>query len=169
MGNFGPGIKIRWGGDLLFWIFSLKAKVTLASIQEATQSDIVITTTPSREPIIRRAYIRPGTHINAIGADAEGKQELEPDLLKSAKIIVDDITQASYSGEINVPLSKGFIDAADIYSTLGEIVANHKKGRENDEEITIFDSTGLAIQDVACANLVYQKAEKEKIHALDFL
>jgi alanine dehydrogenase len=130
------------------------------NIDEATEADIVVTTTPSRTPLVKKQHIRPGTHINAIGADAKGKQELEADLLTGARIIVDDIEQASHSGEINVPLSEGVIKIEDIYGTLGEVVANIKEGRENDEEITIFDSTGLAIQDVICAKLVYEKAKE---------
>jgi len=132
---------------------------SVETIEEATEADIVITTTPSREPIIKKHHIGKGTHINAIGADAKGKQELEADLLKCAKIIVDDIEQASHSGEINVPLSKGIIKPDEIHGTLGEIVANKKKGRENDEEITIFDSTGLAIQDIICAKFIYEKTK----------
>jgi len=132
------------------------------TIEEAIEADIVVTTTPSREPVVKRQQVRPGTHINAIGADAKGKQELEVGLLTVAKVIVDDIEQASHSGEINVPLSQGVIKLEDIYGTLGEVVANMKKGRENDQEITIFDSTGLAIQDMICAKLVYEKANKEE-------
>lgn len=101
------------------------------TINEATEADIVVTTTPSRTPIIRKEHIRPGTHINAVGADARGKQELEADLLKNAKVIVDDIEQASHSGEINVPLSEGMIKLEDIYGTLGEVVVNMKKGRKS--------------------------------------
>jgi len=136
------------------------------TIQEATEADIVVTTTPSRTPIVKKQHIRPGTHINAIGADAKGKQELEADLLTNAKIIVDDIEQASHSGEINVPLSQGVIKVEDIYGTLGEVVANIKKGRENNEEITVFDSTGVAIEDIICAKLAYEKARERGVLAL---
>jgi len=129
------------------------------TIEEVTEADIVVTTTPSGEPIVKKQHIRSGTHINAIGADAPGKQELEVDLLGSAKVVVDDIEQASHSGEINVPSSEGIIKIGNIHGTLGEVVANIKKGRENDEEITIFDSTGLAVQDIICAKLVYGKAK----------
>jgi len=132
-------------------------------IEEATEADIVVTTTPSRKPIVKRQHIRPGTHINAIGADAKGKQELEPGVLRDAKIIIDDIEQASHSGEINVPLSEGIIKVEDIYGSLGELVANMKKGRENDEEITVFDSTGLAIQDIICAKLIYEKPKRSGV------
>jgi len=137
------------------------------TIGEATEADIVVTTTPSRKPIVKRHHIRPGSHINAIGADAKGKQELEADLLKDASIIVDEIEQASHSGEINVPLSEGVIKVEDIYGTLGEVVAKTKRGRENDEEITIFDSTGLAIQDIICAKLVYEKAAKRDLSVFE--
>jgi len=133
----------------------------VATIQEVTEADILVTTTPSTAPIVSSQLVRPGTHINAIGADAEGKQELESALLKKAKVIVDDITQASHSGEVNVPLKQGAIKVEDIYGTLGEVIANIKQGRENDQEITVFDSTGLAVQDIICAKLVYEKAIKE--------
>ena len=132
------------------------------SIEKAVEADIVITATPSRTPIVKKQHIQPGTHINAIGADAKGKQELGVDVLKHAKIVVDDIEQASHSGEINVPLSHGVIKTEDIYGTLGEIVANIKKGRESDQEVTVFDSTGLAVQDIICAKLVYDKAVENR-------
>jgi alanine dehydrogenase len=139
------------------------------TIQDATEADIIVTTTPSRKPVVKKQHIKPGTHINAIGADAKGKQELEADLLRSGKIIVDDIEQASHSGEINVPLSGGIIKIEDIYGTLGEVVANVKKGREDNEEITIFDSTGLAIEDVVCAKIVYDKAKKRGVPTFELL
>jgi alanine dehydrogenase len=131
------------------------------AIEEATEADIVVTTTPSTKPVVMKKHIRPGTHINAIGADAKGKQELDPSILLNAKVIVDDVEQASHSGEINVPLSQGLIKIDGIYGTLGEVVAGFKKGRESDQEITIFDSTGLAIQDIICAQLVYEKAREK--------
>jgi len=129
------------------------------TIDAAAEADIVVTTTPSREPIIKKQHIRPGTHINAIGADAQGKQELETNLTVNSKVIVDDIEQASHSGEINVPLSQGRMRVEEIHGTLGEVITNMIKGRENNEEITIFDSTGLAIQDIICAKCVYEKAK----------
>ena len=103
-------------------------------------------------------WIRAGTHINAIGADARGKQELESSLTKRAKVVVDDLTQAVHSGEVNVPISEGLLAPQDIYAQIGEILTGKKPGRVSDEEITIFDSTGLGIQDVAAGNAVYKKA-----------
>lgn len=140
-----------------------KIKIKKGDLKEVCQKDILVTVTPAREPVVKKEWILPGTHINAIGADASGKQELEPEILKKAKIIVDNWEQASHSGEINVPLSKGIIKKENIFGELGEIVAGQKNGRENDKEITIFDSTGLAIQDLYTANLAYKIAKKEKI------
>ncbi|MDI6655664.1 MAG: NAD(P)-binding domain-containing protein, partial [Candidatus Hydrothermarchaeota archaeon] len=138
-------------------------EITPKTIEEACECDILVTTTPVREPIIKNEWISEGMHINAIGADAPGKEELDPGLLKRARIVVDDLTQASHSGEINVPIAKGVIKLSDVYCELGEMIAGKKSGRTNEEEITIFDSTGLAIQDVATGNLVYQKARREKL------
>jgi alanine dehydrogenase len=126
-------------------------------------ADIVVTTTPSRKPIIKSEWIGPGAHINAIGADAKGKEELEPAILKKAKVIVDNRIQAVHSGEINVPISKKIIKESDIYATLGEVITGKKKGRISKDEITIFDSTGLAICDVAVANYVYKEAVRRKL------
>ncbi|MBM4432561.1 MAG: hypothetical protein FJ025_00990 [Chloroflexi bacterium] len=129
-----------------------------------------LVTPPAREPIVKKGYIRPGTHINAIGADAAGKQELDSDLTACAKVVVDDMEQAAHSGEINVPLAEGCMTIADIYGDLGEIITRAKKGRENEEEITIFDSTGLAIQDIICAHCVYEKAKgKKEVDSLGLL
>jgi alanine dehydrogenase len=138
--------------------------VSASSVKEAVEgADIIITTTPSRKPVVMSEWISDGVHFNCIGADAPGKQELDPMILKRAsKIVVDDVEQAIHSGEINVPLSEGIIGASSIYGELGEIIAGMKKGRENDSEITIFSSTGLAIQDAAVANIIYENALKRE-------
>ncbi|MDK2834716.1 MAG: alanine dehydrogenase, partial [Methanolobus sp.] len=99
------------------------------SIKEVCRCDVLVTTTPVRSPIVRSEWVSEGTHINAIGADAMGKQELESVLLKRAKVVVDDIIQASHSGEINVPISSGTFSEADIYAELGEVIAGIKPGR----------------------------------------
>ncbi len=129
--------------------------------EKACKADIVATTTPVREPIIKDQWIEEGAHINAIGADAPSKQELDTEILKRAKVVVDSWEQASHSGEINIPISRGEISKDNIYAELGEVVAGKKPSRESDEEVTVFDSTGLAIQDVVTATLVYKKAFDE--------
>ncbi|UEC42222.1 MAG: Alanine dehydrogenase [Methanothrix sp.] len=139
-------------------------------IKEVCDVDILVTTTPSRKPLVKDEWIWEGTHINAIGADAPGKEELDPAILKRAKVVVDDIVQASHSGEVNVPLAEGVIALEDIYATIGEVVAGKVTGRKDDDEITVFDSTGLAIQDVATASRVYRTAvEKGLGRRLPFL
>lgn len=130
-------------------------------IDDVTQNaDIVIATTPSRHPLVYR--VSPGTHINAIGADAPGKQEIGPDILKKAKIVIDDWAQASHSGEINMPLKRKQISKRNIYATLGAIIAGKRKGRTTASEITLFDSTGLAIQDITCASVVYDALKNRR-------
>ena len=99
-----------------------------------------------------------GTHINAIGADAPGKQELDPSLLKRAQIFVDDLSQAVHSGEINVPISRGIFTPEEIAGTLGEVVIGIKQ-RASPDQITIFDSTGLAIQDLAIAAIAMRNGQ----------
>jgi len=123
-------------------------------------ADIIVTTTPSREPLVADEWVSNGAHINCIGADAPGKQELDPAILKRSKIIVDDWEQASHSGEINVPISKGLLGKGDVWAELGEVVAGLKPGRESKRELTVFVSTGLAVQDAVTAALVYRKASE---------
>ena len=130
------------------------------TLEEAAGSDIVCTLTPSREPLVRREWVRPGTHINAVGADARGKQELEPAILTDAVVVVDDPRQAIAAGEINVPVSAGLYSVDDVYATLGEIITGSKPGRTDDDMITVFDSTGVAIEDLAVARVIYQKASR---------
>ena len=140
-----------------------------ATAAEACGCDIVCTATPSRVPVVERAWVRPGAHINALGADGPGKQELEVAILRDARIVIDDAHQAEGGGEINVPLSRGELSMEDVHAGLGEIVAGMKPGREGDE-ITVFDSTGLAIQDVAVARLVYDEAKRRGLgRKIDFL
>lgn len=126
------------------------------------EADIVITTTPSKKPLVFESWVSEGTHFNCIGADAPLKEELDPAILKRAKIVVDDWEQAAHSGEINVPLSKGILSEKDVWAELGDIIVGTKQARTSNKEITIFDSTGLAIQDAATVELVYKKALSRK-------
>ena len=121
-------------------------------------ADVVVTVTPARGPIVKGEWIAPGTHIAAVGADKKGDQELEGILLKRARIFVDDIRQCRTDGEINVPLSEGLIAESDIAGEIGEVVTGRKAGRTSDEEITLFDSTGIALQDSATVPLEYKRA-----------
>ncbi len=126
-------------------------------------ADIVVTTTPSTKPLVMNDWVSSGTHFNCIGADAPGKEELDPAILRRSKLVIDDWVQASHSGEINVPVSSGILARDNVWAELGEVVAGLKPGRTSENEITVFDSTGLAIQDAAVAEIVYRRALEKKV------
>jgi alanine dehydrogenase len=134
--------------------------VRAGSIETAAACDVVSTTTPVEEPIVPRDAVGDHTHVNAMGADAAGKHELADELLLDAKLVVDDREQCVHSGEINVPWSAGVLDDGDIDAEIGEVVAGTEPGRTAEDGVTVFDSTGLAIQDVAAAHVVYERARE---------
>jgi len=159
--------KRRYVKDMESMYDQVTKIIPVQNIADAVQgSDIVVTTTPSRKPLVSKKWVSEGMHFNCIGADAPGKQELDPAILIKSKIVIDDWDQGCHSGEINVPLAKGIIDKKDIWGDICEIVAGLKPGRTSADEITIFTSTGLAIQDAATANVAYQKALQEKVGEL---
>jgi alanine dehydrogenase len=130
----------------------------VGSVPEAAACDIVSTVTPVRNPIVDADAVGDHTHINAVGADAPGKHELAADLLSAAKLVVDDREQCTHSGEINVPYAAGNLTDADIHAELGAVVIGAASGRTDADGVTVFDSTGLAVQDVATARVVYERA-----------
>ena len=114
--------------------------------------------------LVRGDWVQEGTHIAAVGADMPHKRELDSDVYARAdKWVTDLVKQALSTGEIADALADGTISENSLYATLGEIVAGQKKGRENDAEISVFKSTGLAIQDVAAAKRVYELAEEKGV------
>lgn len=138
-------------------------EVVGGTTEQATRCDIVSTVTPSREPIVERGWVEDGTHINAMGADAEGKQELDPDILQEGSVIVDDWEQCSHSGEINKAVSSGNFGRDDVRAELGAVVSGGTAGRQREDDITVFDSTGLAIQDSVTARLVNERGRKKGV------
>ena len=127
--------------------------------EEVAGCDVISTTTPSTEPILKREWIDEGTHINAMGADADGKQELDSRIVADAAVIVDDWEQCSHSGEINVAVAEGRLTREDVYGDLSEVVAENLSSPT--DGISVSDSTGLAIQDIATAHLIYETARKQ--------
>jgi alanine dehydrogenase len=127
------------------------------------QSDICITCTPSQRPFLKKDFIAPGTFVAAVGADSADKQELEPMLLSQNKVVVDILAQCASIGELHHALVAGLIKKTDVYGELGEIIAGTKPGRVAFDEIIIFDSTGMALQDVVAAAAVYEKAVSTSI------
>jgi alanine dehydrogenase len=128
---------------------------------EAAACDIVSTTTPVRDPVV--GEVGAHTHVNAMGADAEGKHEVADEVLGRAKLVIDDYDQCTHSGEINVPWSEGVLGDGDLHGELGDIVAGTVEGRTAGDGVTVFDSTGLAIQDVAAAHVVYEHARERGV------
>ena len=140
-----------------------KVKVSKEAKDCVVDSDIVVTVTSARSPVVLDEWVKSGTHFCCMGADAPGKQEMDPKILKRARLVIDDWEQACHSGEINVPLAKGELTKDDVDAEIGHIVAGMKPGRENDEQITVFCSTGLAIQDCLTAKIAYDAAIQQKI------
>jgi alanine dehydrogenase len=126
--------------------------------QSVRGADVVVTGTHARGWIVDDAWIEPGTHIAALGADLEGEQELHPAILQRARIFVDDIRQCVPDGEINVALREGLIAESDVAGEIGKVICGELEGRQSDEQITVFDSTGIALQDSATVPLEYERA-----------
>lgn len=125
------------------------------------QSDIFVTCTPSKQAFLKRSFVSPGTFVAAVGADSPEKQELEPSLTATAKIVADMLEQCAIMGELHHALDAGLITREQVHAELGEVVAGVKPGRESAEEIIVFDSTGMALQDVVAAAAVYEKAVRQ--------
>jgi len=136
--------------------FGIRASTNLEEVVRG--ADVVVTVTPARGPIVKSTWISEGTHIAALGADKEGDQELDPVILTRARIFVDDIRQCRTDGEINVPLSEGIISENDVAGEIGQVVAGKLEGRTSEGDITVFDSTGFALQDSATVPLEYERA-----------
>lgn len=122
------------------------------------QSDICVTCTPSKRYFLKTEDVLPGTFIAAVGADNEEKQELDPNLLPASKLVVDLMDQCATIGELHHALDLGIMTREQVHAELGEVIAGKKPGRQSAEEIVIFDSTGTALQDVASAVIVYERA-----------
>src|SRR5262249_55074852 len=138
--------------------FSATAVTDLAAAVQ--QSEICVTCTPSQEPVLGANDVRAGTFIAAVGADNPRKQELHPALMAKSKIVCDVLEQCAAIGDLHHALEAGVVSRSDVHAELGEIVAGKKPGRTSKDEITIFDSTGRALEDVAAAAIVYEKAQQ---------
>jgi alanine dehydrogenase len=125
------------------------------------QSDMCVTCTPSRQALLGPEDVRPGTFVAAVGADSPLKQELHPQLMATAKIVCDVLEQCAVMGDLHHALTAGAVRREDVRAELGEVVAGKKRGRESDAEIIVFDSTGMALQDVAAAAILFEKANRQ--------
>jgi alanine dehydrogenase len=122
------------------------------------RSDIIATCTTSSEPFLRKDDVRPGTFVAAVGADSSGKQEIDPELMALAAVVTDMTSQCAAIGDLHHAITAGAMSAADVRAQLGDVLTGRLAGRRDEHEIVIFDSTGIALQDVAAAALVYERA-----------
>jgi ornithine cyclodeaminase/alanine dehydrogenase len=129
-------------------------------------SDIVLTATPSRKPMIMKEWVKPGTHFSCIGADMSGKQEIDEHIFAVGRVFVDDLDQAIHVGETEIPVQSGVISKDDIIGEIGDVMIGAEKGRTSDEEITVYDSTGIALQDLLTSKLVLDIAEEKGMGTL---
>lgn len=139
------------------------AKVILCNTPEEAMrgADIAISTTPSKKYFVDKSLVKPGMHIVAVGADMAGKNEWDPEIFRDAKVVNDSIAQCIGRGETRNAIVSGIIKESDIYAEIGQLLAGEKPLRERDDEITIFDTTGMGVQDNVTAARVYEIA-KEK-------
>jgi alanine dehydrogenase len=133
-----------------------------SDLRRATKdSDIVVTTTSAKTAFLGHDHVSNGAFVAAVGADNEHKQEIEVDLLRTSVVIADDLEQCAAIGDLHHALDAGVITRREVRASLDEVVAGVKQGRMSEDEIIIFDSTGLAIEDVAAASIVYERAVAE--------
>jgi ornithine cyclodeaminase/alanine dehydrogenase-like protein (mu-crystallin family) len=133
-----------------------------ADLAEATRgADIIVACTTAQQPYLGPEHVEPGVFVAAVGADAPHKNELQPDLLRAATLVVDSFAQALAMGDTRHAVAAGVLSERDVHAELGEIVCGRKPGRTRADEITIFDSTGVAVQDVASAAWAYERAVEQ--------
>jgi ornithine cyclodeaminase/alanine dehydrogenase-like protein (mu-crystallin family) len=136
----------------------LKAEATTDLSAAVEQSDVCVTCTTARRVVLPRAQVPAGAFVAAVGADSQGKQELEPALVASATLVVDVLAQCAEIGELQHALAAGLMTRDQVHAELADVVVGRRPGRTRADEITIFDSTGTALQDVAAAVTVYERA-----------
>jgi ornithine cyclodeaminase/alanine dehydrogenase-like protein (mu-crystallin family) len=153
------------GRDVLLWDADAARSAQVAeelgaraagSREEALAADVVATVTPGREILFEAGSLRPGQHVSLMGADGPGKAEIAVEELARARVVVDEWEQASHNGDISRAVEAGLLGRDGVVE-LGRILAGEHEGRSADDEITVFDSTGLAVQDLAVAALVYER------------
>ncbi|MCK5444147.1 MAG: ornithine cyclodeaminase family protein [Rhodospirillaceae bacterium] len=127
----------------------------------AGQADILITVTPSQKALVDKAWVQPGTHISAMGCDTKGKQELDPQLVAGSVLFVDEAQQAMTIGEFQHAFASGLINESSFRGSIGQVIEGMCDGRKDDDEITIFDGTGVSLQDLVVADLAVRLAEEK--------
>jgi ornithine cyclodeaminase/alanine dehydrogenase-like protein (mu-crystallin family) len=141
----------------------LDVPIRIADTAEAAchSADIIVTATAAAEPVLRYAWVKPGAHINAIGSSLPAAREVDTECIRRALLVVESHAAAmAEAGDIVIPLRQGEITDAVIHAELGEVIAGTKPGRSDPDQVTLFKSGGIAVQDAATAHLAYRKAQQ---------
>jgi alanine dehydrogenase len=166
---------IARGRDVLLWDVSAERARAAAeelgaraasSREEAFAADVLVTVTPGHEVLLPEGSLRPGQHVSLMGADGPGKAEIAVEELARARVFCDDWEQASHGGELAAALSAGLISRERV-TVLGAVLAGEAPGRQDDSDVTLFDSTGLAIQDLAIALAAMERADELDLPTVD--
>ena len=160
--KFVAGIRARLLDELGVDASGISFEATNEPEITVPLSDIVITVTPAREPVIRREWVRPGMHFSTVGSDMEGKEELDPEIFAGAKVFVDDMEHCVEAGEVEIPVKKGIVSEADI-NEIGDLILGNCEGRTSDEDITIYDPAGMALLDIAAAKVALDLAAEKDL------
>lgn len=158
--RFVAGISARLKEEFGIDASSIDFSAAKDLSEAVPDSDIVITVTPSRAPVIKKEWVRPGMHFSCIGSDAEGKEEIEPEIFENAKVFVDDPYHCVEAGEIEIPIKKGIL-SEDAITEIGSVILGQSKGRTSEDDITVFDATGMALLDIAAAKVALDLAEEK--------
>lgn len=140
----------------------IDAKAVPSLAEAVAKSDLCVTCTPAKKAFLFREHLHPGLFVAAVGADSSEKQEIDPLALASARVYVDQLEQAMTIGDLQHAIKAGVMRESDVVAELSDVVAGTRAGRRNDDEAIIFDSTGTALQDVAAAAIVYERATVSK-------
>ena len=156
--NFTPKIFKKYLDLKLGSGITMRITQRISNLQEAvSDSDIIITITPSHTPLIQKEWVKPGTHFSCIGADMAGKEEIDSQIFEDAIVFVDDLEHCRNAGEIEIPLKQGTLSEDRICGELGDLILGKAAGRKSDTDITVFDSTGMALLDLAVADFLLKK------------
>ena len=153
--------QARIAAEELSELLNLSVEVADTPACAASRADVICTATTSSSPVLSDADVRPGTHINAIGAYTPDMQEIPPETILRAKVVIDHHEAAlAEAGDLLIPIGEGVITVDHIHAELGEVIAGDKAGRETAEELTLFKSVGVAVQDVAAAAAALKAARE---------
>lgn len=160
--RFAAGIRQRLADELNIDASGIVFKATNDPATTVPESDIVITVTPSIEPVIKKEWVRPGMHFSTVGSDMEGKEELDPEIFCNAKVFVDDMEHCIEAGEVEIPVKKGMVKEEDIHE-IGDLLLGNCIGRTSEEDVTIYDPAGMALLDIAAAKVALDLAGKKEL------